>query len=227
MMRADLQSPQALDALVDAILARRLREIAFNYCSPAAPAPLARLLRGGELKSLSVRGLDVQPFLDSAGAALVADALHANTTLTCLHVSVPLCRDTAAACTLLGGLEAHQSLRELRVSTRNDAGLAAFGAAVAAIIAADSPVLQSLSVAYVSLYDAGLAPIVAALPHNHHLRDLDLSRTGPSDAFLRNTLLPAVRANTSLRYLGLFGSMAEHPAALEAVVLVHSRTQEQ
>ena len=79
-----------------------------------------------------------------------------------------------------------------------------------------------------SLRDAGLAPIVAALPHNHHLRDLDLRYTGPSDAFLRNTLLPAVRANTSLRYLGLMlGSMAEHPAALEAEALVRSRTQHQ
>jgi hypothetical protein len=50
---ADIQQPEVLDALVDALLPSRLPQLAFWGCKMAAPAPLARLLRGSSLTCLA------------------------------------------------------------------------------------------------------------------------------------------------------------------------------
>ena len=78
-------------ALVDAVLARRLRELSLNTCMPPAAAPLARLLAEGsltffEIDSSLATGDAAMPMFDAAGAALVADALRVNTTLTKLFL---------------------------------------------------------------------------------------------------------------------------------------------
>ena len=88
---ADTAQPAVMGALADAALARRLRELTFEYCTPPAAAPLARLLAGGSLTLLNIElslddGGDGQQLFDAAGAALVADALCVNTTLTKLTI---------------------------------------------------------------------------------------------------------------------------------------------
>jgi hypothetical protein len=75
-----------------------------------------------------------------------------------------------------------------------------------------------------------LAPVLAALPHNHHLRKLDLSYNHMSEAFAREQLLPAARSNTSLRELFLCGpddgvARPLSAAAEEAMELVRSRAR--
>lgn len=105
---------------------------------------------------------------------------------------------------------------------------AAFGAALAALVAADAPALRTLKICNNHLGDDGLAPVVDALRSNHYLRELEIYNTGMSVAFARDRLLPAGRANTSLRELCSFPAwmtredMHLMPAALEAEALVNS-----
>ena len=173
----DTRQPAAMDALVDAVLARpRLHKLTFQYCTPPAPAPLARLLRDGTLTSLSfdlIRG--IAPLVDAAGAEVVADALRANTTLTALSFqSTRLLRDTDAMVTLLGALVGHLSLTTLELINEETADPAALGVALAALVAADAPALRKLRLVDVGLNDDTLAPLVDALESNRHLREIDL-----------------------------------------------------
>jgi hypothetical protein len=65
---------------------------------------------------------------------------------------------------------------------------------------------------------------VEALPLNRHLRTLNLRFDSMSEAFARERLLPAVRANTTLRELEC-GNYVTGPAATEAEELVRVREQ--
>ena len=217
---ADTAQPDVMGALVDAVLARRLRKLKLSYCTSPPAAPLARLLTGSSLTSLSlceVEGRYTRPLFDAAGATLVADALRTNTTLTKLDLfGTGLCRDMDAAGALLGALVGHSSLRELKIVGEHSADSHTFGVALAALIAADAPALLALDCSENSHRDAGLAPIVEALPLNHHLRELDVRGNGMSATFARERLLPAVRANTTLRALLCANDMLRGPVAAEA-----------
>jgi hypothetical protein len=203
---ADLAQLAVMGALVDAALARRLQALTFERCTPPGAAPLARLLTEGSLNALEIelpQNLGA-PLFDAAGAALVADALRVNTTLTKLALGFAgLCLDMRVAGSLLGALVGHPSLRQLWIlwgKTPED-NSSAFGAALGALVAADAPALRDLNLSNSDLRDAGLAPIVEALALNRHLRTLDVCWNAMSEAFARERLLPAVRANTTLRVL--------------------------
>jgi hypothetical protein len=225
----DTQRPAVLGALVDAALARGLRTLHCRECTPPAPEPLARLLAAGALAELRWRFTDdaAAPLLDAAGAALVADALRASRTLTSLLLEAShVCRDMRAAEALLGALVGHPTLRRLelfREHDHDDEDALALGTALAALVAADAPALQELQCNPTLLGDAGLAPLVAALPRNTHLRTLDFALNNMSEAFARERLLPAVRANTSLQLLRCRGIDRVAPAAEEAQALVAAR----
>ena len=224
VQKADTALPAVMGALADAALARRLRELALQRCTPPAAVPLARLLSEGSLTSFAFtsRWPFGPPMLDAAGAALVAAALRVNTTVTVLKLSdAHLYRDMRAAGPLLGALVGHRSLRELWITGEwpdvDDRG--AYGAALAALIAADSPALQVLVCE--GLEDVGVAPIVEALPLNRHLHELSVGLNFISEAFARERLLPAVRANTTLRKLKC--GWRSSPAVKEAAELVRRR----
>ena len=224
---ADTAQPPLMGALVDAALARRLRELTLEQCAPPAAGPLARLLADGSLAVFKVLPPGDAPMFDAAGAALVADALRVNSTLTELVLcAADLCLDMRVAELLLGALVGHRSLRLFRFTEDYAVGenLGAFGAALAALIAANAPALHVLVCLCNSLDDAGLAPIVEALALNNHLRELDVRWNSMSDEFARERLLPAVRANTSLRLL-LCADNHTGPAAAEAEELVRRRWQ--
>jgi hypothetical protein len=83
---AALGTPAVLDAVVEAVLLRRLRCVQLSGCnlSPASTTPsLVRLLHESALKELHIRNHERQ-LLDVPAAALLADALRANSTLTTL-----------------------------------------------------------------------------------------------------------------------------------------------
>jgi hypothetical protein len=197
----------ALDAIVDAALTRRLTSLCFVNCglNPASAPALARLLGGSALSELCAWGAgDAAALLDAPAAALLAGALRANTTLTSLQLeAVGLWRDMAAATTLLGALTAHPRLRALilRNNTEQEADRPAVGAALGALLAANAPALTELYVARCNLGDAGMAPLFEALPANTHLRTLKCGANDTTEAFAADVLLPAVRANASLRVL--------------------------
>ncbi len=73
---------------------------------------------------------------------------------------------------------------------------------------------------YCALRDAGLGPLFDALPANAHLRTLRFRYSQLSDAFARERLLPAVRANSSLRELD---TELQTNASREAEALVQRR----
>ncbi len=204
----DLDTAQraVMGALVDAALARALREFTLESCTPPAAAPLARLLAEGSLTDLCIMSTDADtPLLDAAGAALVAGALRLNTTLTSLELYYAgLCRDMDAACTLLAAFVGHPSLRELELSEGPDSDElgGALAGALAALVAADAPALEELNCSDNALGDADLAPIVEALACNNHLHTLDISRNDASDPFKR-VLRALLAKHASLRELQL------------------------
>jgi hypothetical protein len=90
-----------------------------------------------------------------------------------------------------------------------------------ALLAANAPALTELDVSWCDLGDEGLRPLFDALPPaNTHLRALDCGRNWTSEAFARERLLPAVRANSSLRELK---TELYSDAAREAEALVQCR----
>jgi hypothetical protein len=208
-------------------------ELFLHCCTSPAAAQLARLLAEGSLAGLEIGHSPEDDTLafDAAGAALVADALRVNTTLINLTVyRADLCVDMRVVGVLLGALVGHPSLRKLDIGEEYTANenCGAFGAALAALVAADAPALHVLVCCSNYLRDTGLAPIMEALPLNRHLRELDLNWNHMSEAFARERLLLAVHANTTLRVLhasGLISGPLAAEAALEAQELVRLRWQ--
>ena len=91
---------------------------------------------------------------------------------------------------------------------------------------ADAPALERLSLSEfgeitgTECAEICFEALFEALPRNRHLRSLDLSECCHEDEFVRDRLLPAVRANTSLRELI---GVSYGPAAKEAEDLVSAR----
>jgi hypothetical protein len=229
---ADMAQMAVMGALADAAVARRLRELTLWSCTPPAAAPLARLLAEGSLAVFEFSCVENDmPLFDAAGAALVADALRVNMTLTRLVLcGAGLCFDVVAVGAILGALVGHRTLYALHIFHEDaiDENRGALGVALAALIAADAPALLLLHCSIYNLGDIGLAPIFEALALNSHLCTLDVGRhNGMSEAFARERLLPAVRANTTLRLLTCANGLDDEPvpAAAEAEEMVRLRGQ--
>jgi hypothetical protein len=223
----------ALDAVVDAAVALRLASLSLHRCNvtPASAPALARLISGGALTELSMWN-DNQQVLDQPVGALIADALRANSTLTALQLQCcGLWQHAAAATLVLGALTAHRSLRtlDLGFNVLLDGDQApALGAILGALVAADAPALRELHLSHIALNDVGLLglpPLLNALALNTHLHTLNLGYSHCTNNFARNVLLPAVRANTSLRHLvvrSLGGNQTELMREAEALVTARS-----
>lgn len=225
-----LETAEVVDAFADAALLHltELWVLSCRLTRTFAPA-LARLCASSTLTTLRVLGGET--VLEDATTALAfADALRANTTLKMLELGyVGLWSDPAIGTSLIGALTGHISIQNLSLTgifpaEQVDEELAAAGAALGALVAANAPALHRLDVAHSQLRDAGLGPLVDALPLNTHLTTLKLDGLeeaySVSDAFARDRLLPAVRANTSLRELAT-GSI--HECAAEAEQIVRQR----
>jgi hypothetical protein len=218
-----------LNALADAVVRQRLTALWLTDCGltrACAPA-LARLCASSTLTELGLDG-DGAVLEDVATGLVVADALRANTTLTELSLErLGMWRDPAVGTALLGALTGHRSVRVLVLCGMfvPAAHEAAAGAALGALVAANSPALHELAASWSGFGDEGWGPLVDALPGNTHLRKLNLADDdeegqGISEAFARDRLLPAVRANASLRKLDTDLRWA---GAREAEVLVWQR----
>ncbi len=203
VLHAPLNEQATLDAFVDLAVQRRLAYLLLNSCglSPASAPALARLVGGAALSTLALAGEPAR-LLDAPAAVLLGNALRANTTLTFVSVKfVHLFNDGAAAAAVLGALTAHPSLQKLDLSCNfgidghTPAALAAAGAALGALVAANAPALRQLNLRGCRLTDAALGPLVDALPANTHLRVLDCSANTITETFKRDRLMPAVRAN--------------------------------
>ncbi len=220
----------ALDAVVEAALAKPLSFLELRGChlSPASVPTLARLLGGNTLTELGIANGD-RSLLDEPAAALLRDALRANTSLTSLLLqNVDLWDNPDAAAALLAALTGHPRLRAIDLSGNRVDGIAA-SAALGALVAVNATALQQLNISCNELGDTELGPLVEALRHNTYLRSLDCTYNYMSEAFARDRLLPAVRANSSLRTLKVEapGDICPSPeSACEAAALVAARAQQ-
>jgi hypothetical protein len=206
---APLRTLAALDAVADA-LALRLPSLTLADChmTPASVPALARIINGGALTELCVWN-GMQELLDQPAATLIADALRANSALTSLKLlACSFWEDAAGAVLILGALTAHRSLRtldlDMNATQAGEQHAPALGAALGALVAANSPALHDLRLSSIAVDEAGLLALgvlLDALPLNTHLRTLNLYHDGWTNEFARDRLLPAVRANTSLQHL--------------------------
>jgi hypothetical protein len=196
-------------------------DLSASGVNPEREATDAGLVGGGTLAELDICG-SRQQLLDVPGALALGNALRASSTITAVSLrSVGLWRDPAAATALLGALTGHASLHSLDIS-HNRVGRDQAGAVIAALVAANAPALHELNVSVCYLGEEGLRPLFDALPANTHLRTLQLGVTA-SIAFLRDRLLPAVRANTSLTSLDITVVGEGESEAREAQEIVNSR----
>ncbi len=228
----DINDPAALDAVMDAALAHRLSavQLRVSRLSPASVPALVRLLGGNALVELHILNLGAVLLNEPADAALLGDALRANTSLTALRLSYcALWHLPAAGIALCAALAGHPRLRAIDLSYNSVCKNADACAALAALVAANAPALQTLGIGYCGLGDQGMGPVVEALRHNTHLTKLDCGGNEMSKAFARDRLLPAVRANASLRELTVVDDRAPYGApesAHEAAALVAARAQQ-
>jgi hypothetical protein len=166
--------------------------------------------------------------LDAPAAVLLANALRANTSVAhgAASVAYPIvarrCGCSRAHGHVNGAPAAATAISfgeptRRRLATSSRGGRCSGRAALA-----NAPALQSLHIDWCGLGDAGMEPVVDALRHNQHLTKLNYNANNVSGAFVRNTLLPALRANTSLRELFANESAPEREAA--ALVAARART---
>ena len=227
----------ALSSLLDTASTLRLSGLfCFGCCPTQADAPaLASLISRSTFTSLefAAQGDDaprMDAMLDGPAAALLANAVRASRTLQELTLhNVRLWDDVEAALVLLDALTGHVSLRKLDCSFNSvdPTAAAIIDAALGALVEANAPAFEELHVTGCGLRVTNLGPMVDALLRNTHLHTLAMEGNGMSDDFAAQRLLPAVRANSSLRRLvierpiGL--GIRKRKAGDQAVDLVRSR----
>ena len=79
--------------------------------------------------------------------------------------------------------------------------------------------MTMLDISLAALTDVSMTPLTDALPLNTHLRELQCTRVGMSDAFAHERFLPAIRANTSLRLLNTSAARLPPHLPLRAILL--------
>lgn len=229
-----LERSSLIPRLVDVAVARRLTSLSMSGVRTAMVPHLARLLREStSLRSLSICG---RSLFEEHNAAVFATALRANATLQELvlrHVGMWHAPFEASGIAVCAALEGHPSVTSLTFDEVywDVDGMEHFrmlDVSLDALLRANAPALTTLDVR-VTTQELGtsLPRMFGALPHNTHLRTLRLRELDSDAAHLRNTMLPGVRGNTSLRELQL--SCQDEPATdaryaiAEAKQLVEAR----
>jgi hypothetical protein len=154
------------------------------------------------------------------------EALRNSKSLRVLELEwVNLWADSAAAYQLIAAIEGHSALHELKLrnnpTDRTPAAQQAAGECLARLIAQSSS-LWGLDLSYDGLGEAGLEPFFQALRSSTGLVKLIFGHNEQFSAeFARDVVLPAVRANTSLRELeGVRWVAGEPLPAMEDVVVI-------
>jgi hypothetical protein len=203
----------------------------FAQLAGAAPAPAAPPHVGDVATALAAALRDA----DARGAPASLDLSHDMCFLGPLGCELAV---------LLSALERHGSVQslhlELDLIAPRARGLPGGGllfsphgfgvpAALCALLAADAPALRELHVRNSggAALDDALAPLCDALPANSHLRALSAAGGGLSRGFVRERLLPALRANSGVRALALTADetagAVPHRAGRAAMEFIRSR----
>ena len=226
---APLRNVAVADALMRGISEARVSDVTFYSCriAPASLPGLTRLLQAGCLERLDIYNTETALFEEGPNLTAFCHALRSSSLQALRLRWCQLWRDPAAAGELLASLVGHPTLRELSLcANRVDNTVVArrtAGEQLTSLITHNSA-LQKLDLDECILGDAGLAPIFEALPRFSTLKELHFSYETISREFARDVILPAVRANSSLRTLS-FGQYCVLPELLEAQAIVAARMQ--
>lgn len=192
--------------MVDIALTKQYTEVKLHdcECGPEGVPLLCRLITGGSLTVLKLVGDNI---LDEQSAPLLCIALRSPTSrLTSLSLAGCGVWDfSELGIALLDAIE-HSQIKAVaipgnRVIEGDEADEASVGAALAALVGAG--VLCSLNVENSHLGDVVLGALFDALPSTTRLCNLVFWGNDLTAACARHRVLPAVRANASLRTLSL------------------------
>lgn len=184
----------------------KLDEIEHTLFSSDLLAALGRLLGAGLLNDLSLSSCEASPDLWTSRTAALAFAagLRANRRITdltfCFEEIFGHRGRVGAEATVLSSMVAHPSLRFVRISDHGDLPRSAPGFVstwLGAMVAANSPSLREFFFD-VDLAEEDALPFYSALSSNTHLNCISAPGFDMSLDFLREAVLPAVTANTSL-----------------------------
>ena len=205
-----LELSSLMPRVMDVALARRLTALNVSGVrdAPSLVPLMVRLLR--ESTTLRSLYLGQGMLFETHSATPFAAALRANTTLQELELrDVGMWVDGSedAGVAVCAALEGHPSITRVSFAEMRGNGRLhprALDASLDALLRANAPALMTLNVSLrVAGRNAYLPRMFSALAHNMHLRSLLFTGLARDAAFLRNTVLPGVRGNTSLRELHL------------------------
>ena len=223
-----LTTRAVVDALVDAAISAGIKDAHFEYCGltqTALPA-LMRLIQSPGFERLEVWN-DGRTLFEGPAIPALCEALRKCKSLRKLELAeINLWADTAAATQLISALEELPALQKVtltwnRTHGRPDVQRAA-GECLARLIARSTS-LQVLCASYSQLGETGMTSIFEALSGDSGLAELHLSDEQISVEFARDVVLPAVRANTSLRKLEGLSSVDGAQALREVADTLQSR----
>ena len=144
-----------------------------------------------------------QPLFTGAGVPAICDALRASNLIDVSLHMMRLLHTLPDGLAVLESLTGHCSVARLEISlnfVQQPESSVAVGEMLGRLIASSSQ-LEDVNVASCNLGDAGMRPLFEAIAGSRTLRKLDCSYTAISQECARDVILPAVRANTSLREL--------------------------
>lgn len=201
-------SVQLLGHALDAAAAARVERLTVMASPTLEWAPLARVLRGGALRELFIANSTVE----EADATAFADALRQSVLRKLVFLESGVMADTTRAVSLLAALEGHATLEELSIEIDPvvEAGRAPVGAALAALVAANTTALKRISINSLELGDDAMRPVAEALRSNTHLEVLDVQGNALTPEFLVSVLAMAALPCPSLKELPPLSS-EDHP----------------
>jgi len=223
LVNVRLSSVPLFDAVVFAAIELQLKRVYFHGCdiTPLSLPSLTRLVAAGAVGDLGVIqnpglfvGDSVVPFCFALRASKLYTINMGNTNFWgSLH----------DATQIMAALTEHPTVTSVCLSGNpvNRAMGPAVGTMLASLVAGAGAKLECLTLQACGFRDDCLRPLFQAVAVNTTLYRLDCFRNNISAACARDVVLPAVRANTSLRLLKLGW---DAPELVEAVEFVYART---
>lgn len=221
-----LDTPVALGALVDAVISHGMTGLSLALCrlGPHSGTHLARLLR--DAPRLSTLLIDWEDMFNAVSGPIFAGALRSSSLKILRLDSVHLWEHEGVGTVLVDALVGHPTVQEISLAHNMigfDDPQNTVGACLARLVAANTPSLHTLSLASSDVGDDALQPVFVALEINSSLRMLFVLGNELSEPYVRDVVLPSLRANSALRKIKLVLPGNNEPAFLEAVALVPAR----
>jgi hypothetical protein len=225
--QVNLSSVFRLDTIVSAAIQKRLTKVEFGFCrlTQASLPSLARLLTHGNVIDFNIR--NEMPLFSLNVVDPFCNALRVSRLVKLSLAETHFWRHPAGALAVLDAIHGHSTLRELDLSHNPENSYSreyereSFGQAMKELVGEGST-LEKLNLDYCYWDDARARALFQGVATSTRLRSLSIYASGVSPDCAVSYVLPAVRANTSLRELRMTG-LGRGEAILEAEAVVRAR----